>query len=164
MRRGDIWIVAGGKDYVGKPRPVVIVQDDSFDATDSITICAFTTDETDAPLVRLPVEPNERNGLRAACRLMVDKITTVPKTKVGARVGGWTMKISCGLIRPCSCSSDWRSLQGQSRGSDEQMTMACPRPRKVGARLQLNQLYWRKEWDSNPRGSGTPCWFSRPVP
>jgi mRNA interferase MazF len=87
MKRGDIWTVAGAKDYVGKPRPVVIVQDDSFDATDSITICAFTTDETEAPLFRLPVEPNDRNGLRTACRLMVDKITTVPKTKVGARVG-----------------------------------------------------------------------------
>ena len=39
------------------PRPVIIVQDDSFDATNSITICAFTTDETNAPLFRLPVEP-----------------------------------------------------------------------------------------------------------
>jgi mRNA interferase MazF len=87
MRRGDIWAVAGGKDYAGKPRPVVIVQDDSFDATDSITVCAFTTDETEAPLFRLPIEPNARNGLRAACRLMVDKISTVPKTKVGARIG-----------------------------------------------------------------------------
>lgn len=87
MKRGDICTVAGGKDYAGKPRPVVIVQDDSFDATDSITICAFTTDATDAPLFRLPVEPNERNGLRAACRLMVDKISTIPKTKVGARIG-----------------------------------------------------------------------------
>jgi mRNA interferase MazF len=87
VRRGEIWTVAGGKDYAGKPRPAVIVQDDNFDATDSITICAFTTDETDAPLFRLPVQPNERNGLRAACRLMVDKITTVPETKVGARVG-----------------------------------------------------------------------------
>ena len=56
-RRGDIWTVAGGKDYVGKPRPAVIVQDDSFDATGSITICAFTTDETDAPLFRLKVSP-----------------------------------------------------------------------------------------------------------
>ena len=87
MRRGDIWTVAGGKDYAGKPRPVVVVQDDSFDATDSITICAFTTDETEAPLFRLPVQPNERNGLRAACHLMVDRISTVPKTKVGTRVG-----------------------------------------------------------------------------
>ena len=87
MKRGDIWTVAGGKHYAGKPRPVVVVQDDSFDATDSITICAITTDETDAPLFRLSVEPSERNGLRAACRLMVDKITTVPKAKIGARVG-----------------------------------------------------------------------------
>lgn len=87
MRRGDIWTVAAGQDYSGKPRPVVIVQDDSFDATGSITICAFTTDPTDAPLFRLPVEPNERNGLRTACRLMVDKITTVPKSRVGAHIG-----------------------------------------------------------------------------
>jgi mRNA interferase MazF len=87
MRRGEIWTVAGGKDYAGKPRPVVIVQENSFDATDSITICAFTTDETDAPLFRLPVEPNDRNGLRATCSLMVDKITTVPKSKAGARIG-----------------------------------------------------------------------------
>lgn len=52
MRRGEIWTVAGGNDYAGKPRPVVIVQDDSFDATDSITVCALTTDPTDAPLFR----------------------------------------------------------------------------------------------------------------
>jgi mRNA interferase MazF len=87
MKRGDIWTVAGEKDYAGKPRPVVIVQDDSFDATDSITICALTTDETEAPLFRLVVQPTDRNGLRLACRIMVDKITTVPKSKVGARAG-----------------------------------------------------------------------------
>ena len=87
MRRGDIWTVSGGKNYAGKPRPAVVVQDDRFDVTDSITICAFTTDETDAPLFRLTVEPNERNGLRATCRLMVDKITTVPRSKIGARLG-----------------------------------------------------------------------------
>ena len=87
MRRGDIWTVSGGKDYAGKPRPVVIVQEDAFDATDSITICAFTTDPTEAPLFRLVVEPNERNGLRSSSRLLVDKITTVPKSKVGARIG-----------------------------------------------------------------------------
>jgi mRNA interferase MazF len=87
MRRGDIWTVAGGKNYAGKPRPVAIVQDDSFDSTDSITVCAFTTDETDAPLMRLIVEPNEHNALRKTCRLMVDKITTVPKSKLGLQVG-----------------------------------------------------------------------------
>ena len=87
MKRGDVWTVSGGKDYAGKPRPVVILQDDSFDATDSITICAFTTDPSEAPLFRLAVEPNERNGLRSSSRLMVDKITTVPRSKVGERIG-----------------------------------------------------------------------------
>ena len=87
MKRGDIWTVSGGKNYAGKPRPAVIVQDDSFSGADSVTLCAFTTDKTDAPLFRLPVEPSERNGLRAPCRLMADKITTVSKSKLGERVG-----------------------------------------------------------------------------
>src|SRR5437870_11600400 len=87
MRRGEIWTVAGGKDYAGKARPAVILQDDRFDATASVTICPFTTDPVDAPLFRLAIGPNERNGLRAACRLMVDKITTVPKAKIGSRIG-----------------------------------------------------------------------------
>ncbi|MCW5731465.1 MAG: type II toxin-antitoxin system PemK/MazF family toxin [Alphaproteobacteria bacterium] len=84
---GEFWTVFGGNDYLGKPRPVAIVQDDSFDATDSVTICALTSDPTEAPLFRLPVTPNERNGLRAVSRLMVDKITTVPKSKIGERIG-----------------------------------------------------------------------------
>jgi mRNA interferase MazF len=87
VRRGDIWTLSGGQDYAGKPRPVVVVQDDRFDGTDSITVCAFTTDETDAPLFRLVVEPNDGNGLRAICRLMVDKVTTVRKSKLGRRIG-----------------------------------------------------------------------------
>jgi mRNA interferase MazF len=87
MKRGEIWTVAGGKDYAGKPRPAVVLQDGRFNKMDSITICAFTTDPTDAPLFRLLVEPTEGNGLRAPCRLMVDKITTVPKTRLGVRVG-----------------------------------------------------------------------------
>ncbi|MFZ0319923.1 MAG: type II toxin-antitoxin system PemK/MazF family toxin [Candidatus Sulfotelmatobacter sp.] len=87
MRRGEIWTVAGGKDYAGKPRPAVILQDDRFGKTDSATICAFTTDPADAPLFRLPVEPTESNGLRSPCRLMVDKITTVPKARLGANIG-----------------------------------------------------------------------------
>jgi mRNA interferase MazF len=79
MKRGEIWTVAGGADYAGKPRPAAIIQDDNFDATRSITVCAFTSDPTDAPLFRIPVKPNEHNGLHAPSSLMVDKITTVPK-------------------------------------------------------------------------------------
>ena len=87
MKRGEVWTVSGARSYAGKPRPAVIVQDDSFDATSSVTICAFTTDPTEAPLFRLAVEPSARNGLRALCRLMVDKITTVPRARLGARIG-----------------------------------------------------------------------------
>ena len=87
MRRGEIWTVGGGRFYAGKPRPAVILQDDRFDATASATICAFTTDPTEAPLFRLAIAPSETNGLRQPCRLMVDKITTVAKAKLGARLG-----------------------------------------------------------------------------
>jgi mRNA interferase MazF len=87
MKRGEIWTLAGGKDYAGKPRPVVILQDDRFDATASVTICVFTTNPTDAPLFRLAVEPSETNGLRVSSRLMVDKITTVSRTKIGTHLG-----------------------------------------------------------------------------
>jgi mRNA interferase MazF len=87
VKRGEVWSAAGGAGYVGKPRPVVIVQDDRFDATRSITICAFTSDPTEAPLLRLAVEPSEVNGLESVSRLMVDKITTIPKTKLGRRIG-----------------------------------------------------------------------------
>ena len=87
MRRGEVWTASGGQDYAGKPRPVVIVQDDSFDATASITVCASTTDETDAPLIRLLEEPTETNGLQLASRWMIDKITTMPKVTLGKRIG-----------------------------------------------------------------------------
>jgi mRNA interferase MazF len=87
VTRGEIWTVAGGTDYAGKPRPAVIVQDDGFDATASVTICAFTSDPTAAPLLRIRIEPSEGNGLREPSSLMVDKLTTVPKRKLGTRIG-----------------------------------------------------------------------------
>jgi mRNA interferase MazF len=87
MKRGEVWTVSGGAPYAGKPRPAVIVQEDRFAATNSITLCAFTTDPTDAPLLRMLVEPTDRNGLRIASRLMIDKITTVPRVRLGRRLG-----------------------------------------------------------------------------
>ena len=45
MNRAEVWTVSGDA-YAGKSRPAVIVQDDRFDATASVTVCAFTTDAT----------------------------------------------------------------------------------------------------------------------
>jgi mRNA interferase MazF len=87
VKRGELWTVSGGPEYLGKPRPAVIVQDDRFEATSSVTICAFTSDPTEAPLLRVLINPSEMNGLQVASRLMVDKITTVTRTKLGARIG-----------------------------------------------------------------------------
>lgn len=87
MKRGDVWTVSGGASYAGKLRPAVIVQEDRFEATNSVTLCAFTTDPTDAPLLRMLIEPSDRNGLKMASRLMIDKITTVPKARLGNRIG-----------------------------------------------------------------------------
>jgi len=87
MRRGEVWTASGGPSYAGKPRPVVIIQDDRFDATDSVTVCGFTTDPTEAPLFRLPIDRPAENALDAPSRLMVDKITTVARSKLGRRIG-----------------------------------------------------------------------------
>ncbi len=87
MKRGEIWTVAGGAAYVGKPRPAVIVQDDRFDANDSIVVCPLTTDPTPAPIFRLAVQPSPRSGLRTQCRLMVDKLTAVPRRRLRRPVG-----------------------------------------------------------------------------
>lgn len=82
-----MWTVAGGPGYLGKPRPVVIIQDDRFDATESVTVCAFTTDPTEAPLFRLPIAATDTNGLNDACNLMVDKLTTVRRSNLGKMIG-----------------------------------------------------------------------------
>ena len=86
MKRGEVWTLSG-TGYAGKPRPAVVVQDDRFDATASVSVCAFTTDATEAPLFRLVTEPDDDNGLRLTSRLLVDKITTVPRTRLGERIG-----------------------------------------------------------------------------
>jgi mRNA interferase MazF len=87
VKRGEVWTLAGGNDYAGKPRPAVIVRDDRFDKTASITLCGFTTNLADAPIFRIPITPDASNGLVSLSRLMVDKITTVPKSKLRTKIG-----------------------------------------------------------------------------
>ena len=86
MKRGEIRLVAGGV-YASKPRPAVIVQDDHFAALDSVTVCPLTSTVLDAPLLRLAIAADERSGLDTDSSVMVDKITTVRRSSVGARVG-----------------------------------------------------------------------------
>lgn len=87
MRRGELWTAAGGKHYAGKPRPVLVVQDDRFDATDSITICPLTSDPTEIPLLRVPLNPRSNTGLTQPSNIMIDKLTTMPRAKLGEHIG-----------------------------------------------------------------------------
>jgi mRNA interferase MazF len=79
--------MAGGPEYAGKPRPIVIVRDDRFAELDSVTFVAFTSNLLDAPLTRLNVDPTPANGLQKPCQLMVDKVSSAPKSKLGKRIG-----------------------------------------------------------------------------
>ena len=87
MTRGEIWTGADDAQYAEKQRPVVIIQNALFDALDSITICGFTKDPTDLPLFRVPIEPSKQNGLAFPSRIMVDKILTIRKNRLGYRIG-----------------------------------------------------------------------------
>jgi len=87
VKRGEVWTASAGAGYIGKPRPIVVIQDDRFDATNSVTVCAFTTDRMDAPMLRPLVEASVQNGLHEPGSLMVDKITTVRRDKLGELLG-----------------------------------------------------------------------------
>jgi len=87
VRRGDVVTVALPGDY-GKPRPALVVQADLFNAThSSVTLLPLTSAVVDAPLFRMTIDPNRDNGLTRVSQIMVDKIITVPRDKVGASIG-----------------------------------------------------------------------------
>jgi mRNA interferase MazF len=88
VKRGAIVVVAAKGTYTGKPRPALVVQSDLFNPShQSVTICLITSDCVDAPLFRIPLPPGERTGLRTISQIMVDKITSVPRSAITAEIG-----------------------------------------------------------------------------
>ena len=94
MKRGDLVTVAVSGDY-GKPRPALIIQADAFDSIASVTIAPLTSEIYGAPLLRVAIPASGGTGLRKASQVMVDKITTVPRTKIGQRIGS----VEAGTLR-----------------------------------------------------------------
>ncbi len=86
MKRSDIVTVAISGDY-GRPRAALIVQSDSFERTASVTLLLITSRLIDAPLSRVTVNPTRDNGLRKPSQIMIDRLMTVPRTRVGQIVG-----------------------------------------------------------------------------
>ena len=86
LKRGDIVPVVISGAY-GKPRPALIIQSDLFSEHPSVTIIPLTSTLRDAPLFRLRLTPSSENGLYSPSDVMIDKITTVPRKKVGTVFG-----------------------------------------------------------------------------
>lgn len=89
MSRGEIWSVTGGV-YAGKPRPAVIIQDDAFDATASVTVVPLTTVVIPHAVVRVPVTASPTTGIGHDSFAMADKVTTVRRDQLGRRIGRLT--------------------------------------------------------------------------
>jgi mRNA interferase MazF len=87
VKRGEIWTIAGGPNYAGKPRPAIILQSDRYDGTESVTLCPLTAGHVEVVYARFPIEPTAANGLKLRSYVMVDKITTLPRSKVGYLMG-----------------------------------------------------------------------------
>ncbi len=66
---------------------MLVVQDDRFDATDSITICPLTSDPTEIPLLRIHLSPGSNTALTQPSSIMIDKLTTMPRSKLGEHIG-----------------------------------------------------------------------------
>jgi len=89
MKRGEIWTLQDDR-YANKARPVVIVQANLADASDSVILTLFTTFDSPAASSRVAVEPSEANGLRHTSFVMVEKLLTVRRSELGTRVGTLT--------------------------------------------------------------------------
>jgi mRNA interferase MazF len=84
--RGDLVTLALPGAY-GQPRPALVIQSDLFDAHPSITVLPVTGELRDAPLFRIGVRPSPENGLLNPSQIMVDKVQTIPRGKIGETIG-----------------------------------------------------------------------------
>lgn len=81
-------VVSARGAYTGKPRPALVVQSDTFNATHaSVTLCPITSEVIDADLFRISVAAGSRTGLERPSQVMVDKIVTVPRSAITRTVG-----------------------------------------------------------------------------
>lgn len=86
MRRGDFVTIAMQGDF-GKPRPALVIQADHFDEHATVTVLMVTSTLVAAPLLRITVQPDAGNGLQKPSQVMVDKVMTVKRDKVGPGFG-----------------------------------------------------------------------------
>ena len=98
MKRGDFVTIAMEGDF-GKPRSALVVQADQFEALATVTVLPVTSTLVDAPLMRITVEPDARNGLSKPSQVMADKVVTVKRDKVGPAFGAASDELMVAVSR-----------------------------------------------------------------
>lgn len=86
MIRGDLVTVVLPGAY-GKPRPALIIQSDLFQDHPSVTVLPVTSELRETPIFRILIQPNSENGLVKTSQIMIDKIQTIPREKMGEVIG-----------------------------------------------------------------------------
>lgn len=86
MKRGDLVTVSLSGDY-GKPRPALVIQSDLFDEHPSVTVLPITSHLRATPLFRVTIKSSKENGLQEISQVMVDKIHTISREKIGKTFG-----------------------------------------------------------------------------
>ena len=87
MKRGELYLASAGSGYAGKPRPVLIVQDDALANLDSVVVCPLSSTSPTREPLRIGLRATEATGLDSDSVIMVDKVSAVPKSKIGRRIG-----------------------------------------------------------------------------
>jgi mRNA interferase MazF len=92
VKRGEIWTVSGAPGYGSKPRPALIVQSDVLTETESLLTCGLTTLPDSERYFRPGIEPTQDNGLDRFSHVMTEKLTAIPRSKLGERIGALSEK------------------------------------------------------------------------
>jgi mRNA interferase MazF len=90
VRRGDLVLASAGSGDAGKPRPVLVVQDDALQALSSVVVCPLSTRSPADGRIRIAVSATSENGLATDCVIMTDKVTAVPTATLDAVIGSLT--------------------------------------------------------------------------
>jgi len=95
VKRGELYLASAGSGYAGKPRLVLIVQDDALANLDSVVVCPLSSTSPIREPLRIGLPATESTGLDSDSVVMVDKVSAVPKSKIGRRIGS----VEAGILR-----------------------------------------------------------------
>ncbi len=74
----------------GKPRSFLVLRSDHFAEHSLVTMVAFTSMLTEAPTLRVTVQPSPDNGLQLPSQAMIDHVQSVRVQRIEREIGHLT--------------------------------------------------------------------------